>query len=47
MEDSKDKKKDKGLKKFFKLLGPGLITGASDDDRPAPNSVLQHCGLLC
>jgi NRAMP (natural resistance-associated macrophage protein)-like metal ion transporter len=32
MEDSKDSKKDKGLKKFFKLLGPGLITGASDDD---------------
>lgn len=27
-----EQKKDKGLKKFFRVLGPGLITGASDDD---------------
>lgn len=27
-----DKKEVSGIKRFFKLLGPGLITGASDDD---------------
>src|ERR1051325_11534545 len=26
------KLKQSGLKRFFKILGPGLITGASDDD---------------
>lgn len=25
-------KKDRGLKRYLKILGPGLITGASDDD---------------
>lgn len=29
---TKDKKGGSRLKKFFKILGPGLITGASDDD---------------
>jgi len=28
----KNKKEDSGLKKFLKILGPGLVTGASDDD---------------
>ncbi len=29
---SKKKKKSNKLLRFWKLLGPGLITGASDDD---------------
>ncbi len=28
----KNKPRPAGLKRFFKILGPGLITGASDDD---------------
>ena len=28
----KGKKKISGIRKFLKMLGPGLITGASDDD---------------
>ena len=30
--DGKTKRKRSGIERFFKILGPGLVTGASDDD---------------
>ena len=32
MEDVKEKKKLDRISRFLKILGPGLITGAADDD---------------
>jgi len=47
----------KGAKKFLKIAGPGVITGATDDDpsgiatytipRPELNSVMGSYGPYC
>lgn len=44
-QQKKEKKKEARLKHFFKILGPGLITGAGDDD-PSGIATYSQAGTL-